>query len=505
MRDDEPVKSPELAELLEQTKNWSPKAKSRALEAFKQRTAGRRRVFYCANPGRACDGKPHEGYDYSHARADQWPPPPGDWAVFAMRGGRGSGKTRAGAEFTRKMTQYVGRIALIGPTNADVRSTMILGESGLEAVCAAAGEKIEYSPANRVVRFPNGAQAGIFSGEEPDRLRGPQHGFGWLDEPAHMPQIEDVWSNYILGLRLGEDPKTAVTTTPTPSDWMKTLVADPLTVSRQVSSYANLDNLAPTFKRNVLDKLAGTRRGRQEIDGEILEDVVGALWNTEIILYLPEGSEITPEMCDRIVVAIDPAGVVNKKADETGIVVVGKMGETIYVFEDRTDKYSPRGWASEALRLYDKYQANAIVAEKNYGGEMVREVIDREVEERQRNGRSDLKPRIIIVTATRGKEIRAEPIVAMYEQGNVFHSRSVGRLETEQLRWVPGVSRSPNRIDALVWGIHELAGLAGEIALASPRSAGRAPGAALAMPPRPGHRLIMPPRSGLLLPPGVNR
>lgn len=533
-----------LEELELAMQDWTPKAKARAMEAFKERTSGQRRVWYCASPGPACDGRPHEGYPYPHARGDQWPPTgqmfavrsalgermPGlftreeaeriaqeangtirrrKWFVFAMRGGRGSGKTRAGAEYTRVMTRHTSRIALIAPTNGDVRDTMIEGESGLEAVFLSAGERIHYEPSKRRVTFPNGCRAGIFSGEEPDRLRGPQHGFGWLDEPAHIPAIDSVWSNFLFGLRLGKDPKVAVTTTPTPKPWMKDLVKDPRTVSRVVSTYANLENLADTYKRNVISKYEGTRLGQQELMGEILDDVEGALWKQEIIRYatlarigdsLPDASKfsITPEMCDRIVVAIDPAGVVNKKSDETGIIVVGRYQGICYVFADRTGKYSPNNWAGQALDAFEAYKADAIVAEKNYGGEMVETVIQNVAKER------GLMPRIIIVTATRGKEVRAEPIVGLYEQGKVLHVRTadvqggraaLAKLEGEMLGWVPGTGPSPNRVDALVWAITDLMQLNNEIRIATPK------GRTLARPDAyRGAPRLPSGRSGLLIP-----
>lgn len=435
----------DLAALEAEIATWKPEARARAFRELAKLAEHPRRIFYCGR-GRTCDGEPHEGADYPHARADQWPPGDPRWFVWALVGGRGSGKTRAGAEFTRAMSDKVGRIALVAATAGDARDTMIEGESGLIAVCEAHGIKIEYKPALKRVEFPNGCRAGIFSGEEPSRLRGPQHGFAWLDEPAHYPLIEDVWSNLLLGLRLGRAPRIAITTTPLPLKWLKELLADERTRKSRVSTYANLRNLAPEFADNVLSLYQGTRLGRQELYGEVLEDVEGALWQLAMLHRTEE--TIDPSELERIVVAIDPAGSANRKSDETGLVVVGKKGKNAYVLADYTDKYSPNGWAEKADKLYREFHADAIVAEKNFGGDMVKSTL-------QNTG---TKARIKVKTAAKSKQLRAEPIVGLYEQTRVFHAKGVDleKLEDEMLSWVPGEGASPNRVDALVWGIDEL-------------------------------------------------
>jgi predicted phage terminase large subunit-like protein len=456
------VGATEVEQLLELTKDWSPKARINAMEAFEERKKNARRVWYCKSPGRRCNGKPHPGYPYPHARGDQWPPPGDDWFVWALRGGRGSGKTRSGAEWTRRMSKHVPRIALLARTTADIRETVVEGESGLLAVCAYAGEKVEWEPSKHRVTFENGAVGYTYSGEEPDRLRGPQHGAGWADEPAHYPAIEDVWSNLLFGMRLGERPRIAVTTAPKPHPWMTTLIKKPTTVAVKVSTYANIDNLATTFAEMVLSQYEGTRLGQQELYGEILEDVEGALWQTEMFTRDYNTVDFV-----RIVVAVDPAGTENKRADETGIMVIG-LGRDgrYYVLEDATGKYSPAGWADKAIDLHESYGADAIIAEKNYGGDMVAAVINSQLKERK------LIARIRIVTATRGKAVRAEPIVGLYEQEKVVHPIGVNltALETEQLLWVPSDKNasSPNRIDALVWGITDLSGSSGDGMIAAP-------------------------------------
>jgi phage terminase large subunit-like protein len=323
---------------------------------------------------------------------------------------------------------------------------MIEGESGLEFVGALAGQKVHWEPSKRRITFPNGCIATTFSGEEPDRLRGPQHGFAWLDEPAHMPQIEEVWSNLQFGLRLGNRPHIVLTSTPIPTPWVRRTQEDPMTKVVRVSTYANIDNLAPNFRELVVEQYEGTRKGRQELYGELLLDVEGAMWDADWLIHLRE----EPKEYDRIVVSIDPAGTANRRSDETGIIVAARKGNDAYVLYDASGKYSPQGWAERALSLYSRFEADAIVVEKNFGGDMVKDVIVR-----TEMGRA-LSPRIIMKQAQRAKSLRAEPIVALYEQGRVFHVGDLSKLETEMLSWIPGTGDSPNRVDAMVWGVSEL-------------------------------------------------
>jgi phage terminase large subunit-like protein len=214
----------------------------------------------------------------------------------------------------------------------------------------------------------------------------------------------------------------------------------------RVSTYANLDNLAANFREEVVSQFEGTRKGRQELYGELLLDVEGALWQEE---YLHRQTDEQPEF-DRIVIAIDPAGSQNKRSDETGIVAAAREGNRGHVLRDASGKYSPQGWARMALSLYRDLEADAIVAEKNFGGDMVRKVIETEAEA------MGLSPRIIVKQAMRSKQLRAEPIVGLYEQGRVFHWNDLSDLENEMLTWIPGTGPSPNRVDALVWALDEL-------------------------------------------------
>jgi phage terminase large subunit-like protein len=450
--------------------NWDEKSKQKLLSELAN--AGKKKyVWYCRR-GRSCDGQPHDEYDYGHARGDQWPPPGMDWLVWLLRGGRGSGKTRSGSEWTRKMSGSIQRGTIIGPTLPHVRDVMVEGDSGLLYAFDRAKINALWEPSKRRITIDctcrkkehHGDEHYIqaFTGEEPERLRGPQHGYVWLDEPAHFALIEAVWDNMMFGLRLGKRPVVLCSTTPLPTKWMKDLIKEPDTVSVTVSTYANLANLAPTVKKTILSKYEGTRLGRQELYGEILEDIEGALWQRELIVLAETPLDHTE--FDRIVVAIDPAGTSNKKRDETGIIVIGKRGDKFYVLADYSGHYTPNGWAEAAWKAYDTFDADKIVAEKNYGGEMVLSTL-RNFRESQR-GSVDSEP--ALVHSRRGKVLRAEPVVSLYEQGRVIHNRELEDLETQMCEWVPDKDDSPDRVDALVHGITELSGIAMEAQIAIP-------------------------------------
>ena len=473
----------------DQWRHWTPAAQERALEALRQRTSQNWRPFYC--PNSQCDGNhhidsetyicttgllhkweqqsggwfcvncsmpgiPRDQWLWRHARRDQRPPS-GDWLTWFVRGGRGGGKTRTGSEWTNRMTKRAPRFALIAPTGPDARDIMVEGESGILAT-AKPEERPTWEPSKRKLTWPNGAIGHTYSGEEPDRLRGPQHHAAWVDEPAHIALIEDVWSNLLFGLRLGDQPRICATTTPLPSPWVKNLMVQPDTISVVASTYENLANLAPQFAKTILKRYEGTRKGKQEIYGEILADVEGSLWTWEII----EDHRLTaaPDQFDRIVVSIDPAGSIKRKADETGIIVVASRGDDYYVLADASGKYSPNGWADRSVGLMETYSADCLVVERNYGGDMVRTTLES----------ADKQARIVEVTSRRGKVIRADPVVALYERGKVHHiGEKLGDLEDQLVSWVPG-NESPDRLDALVHGVTELAKVIEPAMVADPRS-----------------------------------
>lgn len=425
-------------------RHWSPAAQEKFLEMMAANNGMEPRIWYCQNPGRACDGNPHEGVPYQHARSDQWPPSMREnWDVWAMLSGRGGGKTKAGAEWIRNMTRYTGRLALVAPTAADLRDTMIEGDSGILRCCEAAGYVPVFEPSKRRVTFPNGAMCFGYTAEEPDRLRGPNVGAAWVDEAAHYPDPQYVWDMLEYTMRLGDHPRYAVTTTPTPTPWLKQLVSLPTTRVVKVSTFANEKNLAPSYLAMLKRKHVGTRLGRQELFGEILEDVEGALWTSEILASTRVESE--PALA-RIVVAIDPAGTSVKRSDETGIIVMGvDVDGEIYVLEDASGSLTPDAWADAAFAAADRWRADLIVAEGNYGGEMV--------ESNLRNyARATNQPLIRIerVNSRRGKFIRAEPVFGLFEQNRAHLVGHHAELESQLVGWVPGTGKSPDRLDAMV-------------------------------------------------------
>lgn len=446
--------------------NWKPKDQQAALDALKQIQAAQWKPFYC--PISTCDGEPHgPNWFFQHARADQRPPDwTKDWLVWLLLSGRGSGKTRTGSEVVNKATNITPRMALVGATGPDLRETMIEGPSGILA-CAPPGQMPTWEPSRRRLTWPNGCVAQGYSGEEPDRIRGGNFGLAWIDEPAHIDLIDEVWANLTLALRIGKHPHIICTTTPKPIKWIKGLIADPRTVTTRVSTYANLQNLSPVFRQTILDSYEGTRWGRQELHGEVLEDVEGSLWKADMFRYI--APKDLPEFT-RIVVSVDPAGSANKRSDETGIIVLGlSKDKVIYVLADLTGKYTPAGWARATHKAHEDFDADCIVAEKNYGGEMVKHTLES----------VDLYARIVMVHSRRGKELRAEPIVGLYEKERVMHvsDGSLLDLENEQVEWVPGKGSSPNRIDALVHGATELIrGMGGQANVADPNRVLGGPG-----------------------------
>lgn len=363
-----------------------------------------------------------------------------------MQAGRGFGKTRTGAEWVREEAESIRskRIALVAATAADCRDVMVEGESGILACCPPSNRPL-YEPSKRRLTWPNGVLATMYSADEPERLRGPQHDLAWCDELASW-RFPDAWSNLLFGLRLGNNPRAAITTTPKPVQLVREIIKDRNTVVTRGSSYDNRSNLAPAFFDAIIKKYEGTRLGRQELMAELLDDIPGALWTRAMI----EACRIDgrPGHFARIVVAIDPAVTSSETSDETGIGVVG-LGHDgrCYVLEDCSLRGTPHEWACVAIMAAAKWRADRIVAEVNNGGDLVAANL------------YGVNPAISFraVRASRGKLTRAEPVSALYEQGRVHHCGTFPQLEDQMTMWTPqSGERSPDRLDWLVWAIYDL-------------------------------------------------
>lgn len=372
------------------------------------------------------------------ARAAQyWPE--GTWRLWGIIAGRGFGKTRPGAEWVvhNAMNLGVKRQLLVAPTNADLRITMVEGESGILAVCPEA----DYNQQRKTVFFPNGNFAEGFSAEEPNRLRGPQGEKAWCDEVAAWQYDEDTWDMMEFALRLGDNPQILFTTTPKPRPLIRKLLkeADRLTGG---STYDNEANLAQAYIKRLKEKYEGTRLGQQEIYAKLLDDVIGALWKRENIKY---------SKCDdyvRKVIAIDPSVTNTGESDECGITICGKGADGKgRVIGDFSGRMSPRDWAARAINLFHAHSCDRIIAETNNGGDLVETVlrtIDQNIPFKK-------------VTASKGKRTRAEPISSLYEQGKIEHEKPFDELEDQMCNWVPDSGmKSPDRMDSMVWGMTEI-------------------------------------------------
>lgn len=388
------------------------------------------------------------------ARDDQLPPP-GDWTCWLMLGGRGAGKTRAGAEWTRALAlglepytaRPIGRIALVGETFADVRDVMIEGPSGLLSVCGRA-DRPRWEKTRRRLVFRTGAIAQAFSAEDPEALRGPQFGAAWCDEIGKWREAEAAWDMLQFGLRLGERPREMVTTTPRPTPLLRRLVDEAGTAITRAATRANAHNLAPAFLRSVVARYRGTRLGRQELLGELIEDRPDSLFPRAL---LESARGRAPANLGRIVVAVDPPATSGRRADSCGLVVAGCDADGIvHVLADESlARARPAEWAARAAALYHRFEADAVVAEVNQGGEMVTAVL-RE---------ADAALPVVTVRATRGKYLRAEPVALALEQGRIRFAGTFQKLEDELADFGPdGLSqgRSPDRLDAFVWAVTAL-------------------------------------------------
>lgn len=380
--------------------------------------------------------------------------PPGGWRTWLIMAGRGFGKTRAGAEWVRSIgeTDPDARIALVAATLAEARSIMVEGQSGLLAIAPDA-TRPHWEPSLRRLRWPGGAQATLFSAAEPEGLRGPEHSHAWCDEIAKWDNASGramaAWDNLQLGLRVGALPQVAATTTPRAVPLVRHLLADPAVVISRGSSHANRGNLPPVFLDAVERHYGGTALGRQELDGELLEDVEGALWNRSLI----EACRVrwNAGAFARLVIGVDPPA--GSSGDACGIIVCALLddGRAAVLADCSVQGTSPEGWARAVAMASERWKADRIIAEANQGGEMVGAVLRA----------SNIALPVRLVHASRGKTARAEPVAALYEARRVVHCGTFARLEDEMCGLMTGGAyegpgRSPDRADALVWALTEL-------------------------------------------------
>ncbi len=369
--------------------------------------------------------------------------PPADAPIWVYQAGRGTGKTRAATEAASEHCRTFpgARVALVGRSFSDGRDVLVEGAgSGLLAILPKSVVE-SWNRSQGVLRLVNGAMLSIYADTEPDRLRGPQFSMAVCDELASWTG-RDAWDTLLLACRLGPNPQVVVTTTPKNTALFRELVADSRVKVVRESTWVNLANLAPSFRDSILARYAGTTLGRQEIEAELLLDVEGAMWSIPTLdKYRVQSA---PEDLVRVVVGVDPAG---GGKDETGIVVAarGRDGHG-YVLADRSGRYHPEDWARRAVAAYREFKADRIVAERNFGGDMVEHTL----------ATVDPKVPVKMVTASRGKAVRAEPIASMYEQGRVHHVGQLTELEQQLTTWTEDSHDSPDRLDALVWALTEL-------------------------------------------------
>jgi phage terminase large subunit-like protein len=407
------------------------------------------RRWECDDP--SCDGRPHEGWLHPHARASQREPD--EYRTWALVTGRGFGKTRTGAETAKKWGMGGSRhIAVVAKTDREVRSICFEGPAGLLSVIPR-GEVSVYNrgPGGTRLILKNGCLFTAFTSETPDNLRGYAFDGAWCDEYAAWPRqtAQDVYDMLWFCLRESPNPRVIVTTTPKPTPHVRALLAraaiDPSVVVTRGSTLDNASNLTAVALDELHERYAGTRLGRQELAGELLEDVEGALWTLALIDQhrvdrLPEGG------VTRRVVAVDPAMTANAGSDETGIIVASIAEGHGYVEADYSLKASPQGWAERVVHAYDTHACDAVIVEDNAGGDMTESTL------------RTVHPTLPIkrVHASDGKRLRAEPISSLYEQGKVHHVGTLHTLEDQMATWTPDVGKSPDRLDALVHGMTEL-------------------------------------------------
>lgn len=335
-------------------------------------------------------------------------------------------------------------MALVGPTSRDVRKTMVEGQSGILSVCPP-WDYPTYEPSKLQLTWPNGGRAHMYSAEEPERLRGPNHDSAWCDELASWAYLEETWNNLEMTLRGGKNPKRYVTTTPKSKQLLRQLISEPGTVLVRGTTFDNIDNLAPEFIDRIRKQYDGTRIGRQELYAEILEEAEGALWTRSELDMLRVAAH---PMLKRVVIAVDPAVTSNEQSDETGIVVAA-LGhdDHCYILKDLSGRYKPDAWARTTVDAYEHWKADRVIGEKNNGGDLIEytlRTVDPNISYRS-------------VSASRGKQARAEPVHALYEQGRVHHVGQHPSLEDQLVNWEPlSTDKSPDRLDAMVWAVTDL-------------------------------------------------
>lgn len=388
-------------------------------------------------------------HDWRIWARDEQLPPEGAWTTWLLVGGRGAGKTRAGAEWVRALAtgrDPVSPVALVGETIDQARAVMVEGVSGLLAIHPDA-ERPAFDRGRGRLLWPNGAEALLMSAFDPEGFRGPQFAAAWCDEIGKWQRAEAAWDMLQFGLRLGKNPRQLATTTPRPTPLMKRLLADPRTAVTRMTTADNRINLAKSFLDEVVARYRGSVLGRQELDGEMIEDRPDALWQRAMFANRRAAGET---LSGRIVVAVDPPVTGNAKSDACGIVVAGREGERAVVLADRTLKPAPPlAWARRTVATFRQFEADAVVAEVNQGGDLVRELI------------AQVDPAVPVraVRATRGKWLRAEPVATLYARGLVSHAEGLDDLEDEMCAFGPdGLSggHSPDRVDALVWALTDL-------------------------------------------------
>ncbi len=378
----------------------------------------------------------------NRSRETQRPPKNDDWRTWLLLGGRGSGKTRAGAEWLSAGAAKGLRFALVGPSLHDVREVMIEGVSGLKAV-APDGERPRYEVSRRRLIWPSGGVAYALSAEDPESLRGPAFDAAWCDEFCAWPDGGETLALLRMGLRRGSDPRLVVTTTPKPAPALRRLMAEPGVVTHRLTTKDNAANLSPAFLEHLTDLYGGTRLAAQELDGLVIDDDAAALWRAE---DLQRCRGARPPRLDRVVVAVDPPA--GDRGDACGIIAAGRLDRAAFVLGDFSiERPSPAAWAACAAKAVRETGAAYIVAEANQGGDMVRAVL----------AAADVAVPIRLVRARIGKRARAEPVAALYDQGRVVHCGTFPALEEELMGLgVAEGGRSPDRADALVWALTDL-------------------------------------------------